>query len=558
MLRVREAIVAALLLAFAHAVAFSAPLDEAERLLGDGRYEEARRVLEPIVAANPYDGMAAYCLGLALARTGRCAEALPLFDAALEIGVNGGRNGMRLAQLRAAECAAALGDSNLAVARLREAWTRWGASDIPRLTSADLFDAVREHGLLAPLTGHTPNADAGDRAAQRTADLAYFDRLVRETHPHPFHRVDEATWRAAVAKLEGGAASITTSEFNLGLMRLAAMIGDGHTSVYPLSHGEEAWRLLPIYLLYLADGWVVAAAAPEHADLVGARIESVEGRPYSEVFAQVRQYVPGDNEMTARWLAGVALQCYESYVGLGLARDGAVSFDLTLSSGERRTVALDARAIDRDPNSKTAPAEWPAIGRNTLWLRDPATPFTTHWIDAAQTLYVQLNQVADAEDQSLASFGKSVYDELVERQARSIIIDLRHNSGGNATLAYGFLREIDRHEPLRRPDAIVALIGPRSYSATMEFVGRLERDMGALFVGWPTGGRPNGYSSERTFELPYSEIRGSISARWHQDGASADDLRRWMPPDIAVWPTSDDIRAGRDPVLDAALELVRE
>lgn len=80
--------------------------------------------------------------------------------------------------------------------------------------------------------------------------------------------------------------------------------------------------------------------------------------------------------------------------------------------------------------------------------------------------------------------------------------------------------------------------------------------MGARFVGWPTGGRPNTYSTERPFRLPYSGISGTISARWHQEGISGDDHRPWIAPEVAVWPTIADIASGRDPVLAAALRLI--
>jgi C-terminal processing protease CtpA/Prc len=137
-----------------------------------------------------------------------------------------------------------------------------------------------------------------------------------------------------------------------------------------------------------------------------------------------------------------------------------------------------------------------------------------------------------------------------------VVLDLRHNNGGTTDVAYDFLRPLARYEPLDRGGRLVVLIGPRSYSATMDLAGRLERDLGAVFVGWPTGGRPNGYSTERPFTLPYSGIRGTISATWHQDGKGGDDHRPWIAPDVAIWPTASDLAAGRDPVLETALELI--
>jgi len=548
-------IVAALAMAFP-AIAAAAPAEEALRLLQANRNEEAVRILEPVATANPYDGMIAYYLGVALARTQRCAEALPRFDSALALGANGERSGMRSANLRAAECLARMGDLEGSAARVREAWAHWSASDPTEPTAGDVFAKVRERGLLRPLTGRTAEADSGDSVARRRADLAYFDRLIRETHPDPFNHTAEPAWRAAVGALEARLAGLSPAGFNLELIRLAGLVGDGHTSVFPQSHGEHAWRLLPIYPLYLADGWVIAAAAPAQRDIVGARIDGVDGRAFEEVFARVRAHLPGDNSITALWLGGVALQCYEVYAELGYARDGAVTLDVTLANGARRRVRLEAGPIDRNPNARWAPADWPAVGAATLWLADPARPFATHWLEREGVLYVQLNQVANADGQSMAQFGDSVLAELRSRRARGAIVDLRHNNGGTTAVSFDFFRALVRYEPLQREGALAVLIGPRSYSATMDLAGRLERDLGAPFVGWPTGGRPNGYSTERAFRLPYSGISGTISARWHQDGMSGDDHRPWIAPDVSVWPSRADVLAGRDPVVEAALGLI--
>jgi|CXWL01.1.fsa_nt_gi hypothetical protein len=538
--------------------AWAAPLDEAERLIGAGDFEGARRNLEPIVAANPYDGMAAYYLGVSLARTGHCDAALPILDAALAAGVNGARSGMRSANLRAAECLASRGDAQGAAARVREAWAHWSASDVEALTRAEVFAPVRASGVLAPFTGRTALADAGGAVEKMRADLAFFDQLVRQAHPNPFHRINEPAWRTAVSDVDARAGSLSQRAFNTELMRLAAMVGDGHTSVFPLTEGPDAFSLLPIYPMWMADGWMIVAAAPAHRDLVGARIEGVGGRPIADIFPQLDAFVPGDNEITGLWLGGVVMQTYDAFETLGLASDGGVVFDVVLSSGERRAVRLERGAIDRDPNARGAPSEWARVGQNTLWLRDPSAPFAMQWLAQERVLYVQVNQVRDADGQTLAQFGEAVLAELRRRRALGAIVDVRHNNGGDVSLAYGFTRALDRYEPLQREGALVVLTGPRSYSATMDFTNRLQRDMGAVVVGWPTGGRPNVYSTERPFTLPYSRITGTISARWHQDGLSGDDMRPWIAPDIAVWPTGADLLAGRDPVLQAALASLRE
>lgn len=529
------------------------PLDQARELLSGNHYAEAATALSPIVAANPYDGEAVYYYAVSLGRSGHCAQAAPYFDTALALGVNSRRQGMRSSLIRAAECDVALGNLDRAEARLRTAWAHWGLDDVELVTGGEAFAPLRASGRLAQFTGRTAAADAGDGAAQRRADLAYFDRLVREVHPNGFHAIAEARWAEAVRDLAARANTMSAIEFNAELMRLAALVGDGHTAVFPVVEGDHAWRLLPIYTRRVADGWIVAAAAPQLRELVGGRLMRVGGRPFDEAFADISRYVASDNDETKLWLGGVALQSFEAYRAIGVAGAAFVEVEAELANGQTRTFRLEPIAVDRDPNARTAPADWPASGSQAAWLATADQPFAARWIADARTVYAQVNQVADAEGHTLEAFGAEVLTMLRRRHAARLIIDLRHNNGGDVNLVTGFLNAFHQYAPLHREAAVVVLIGPRTFSAAMGLAGALERDFDAVFIGWPTGGRPNVYATERPFRLPYSGITGIVSARWHQDGQSGDDARPWIAPDVAVWPTRADLAAGRDPVLDAAL-----
>jgi hypothetical protein len=76
-----------------------------------------------------------------------------------------------------------------------------------------------------------------------------------------------------------------------------------------------------------------------------------------------------------------------------------------------------------------------------------------------------------------------------------------------------------------------------------------------LFVGEPTGARPNHYGENVEITLPHSGLHVMASALWWQYSVPSDD-RPWIAPDIpaALW--SEDDRLRRDPALDAALRFV--
>jgi hypothetical protein len=75
----------------------------------------------------------------------------------------------------------------------------------------------------------------------------------------------------------------------------------------------------------------------------------------------------------------------------------------------------------------------------------------------------------------------------------------------------------------------------------------LRRELRAVLVGEPTGGRPNQYQEGDNFTLPHSRFQVSVATRYYR--FQAEDTPGVLP-DHYVAPTWDDYRSGRDPLLE--------
>ena len=75
---------------------------------------------------------------------------------------------------------------------------------------------------------------------------------------------------------------------------------------------------------------------------------------------------------------------------------------------------------------------------------------------------------------------------------------------------------------------------------------------GIRLVGEPPGGGLNIYGDVDVVTLPASKIVVLVSGRYHERAPG--DTRLALTPDVPVEVSWDDYLAGRDPVLDAALE----
>ncbi len=555
-----KAIVIALLLLAVSANATTPPhANDALPYLKEGHWQEAVPVLEAIIADNPFDGRARYYIGVAHQELQHDDLAIAELNTALELGVTGNRRGIQLVHLALARSLANTGDKIGSLDHLYQAWAHWGFDGLQDLLVDEDFAALQEYPELREMAGLSPKADAGDRDARWRADLEYLRKLLAVAHPDPFHSVEAVNWQADADRLDREIPRLSDREIIGRLMSLIATVADGHTAVYPPINGDLAWHLLPIYPVRLADGWFIAAAAPQYAALAGAKIIQAAGRDYAEIEAFASAHVAHDNEFTSRWMSGIGLQLAELYA-LAVGSDDAteVEFLVERADGSQVRQTLVAEPIMRNPNSHWVPQDWiKAYTEAPLWLRDPDNKFHHEMLPNSGVAYARILQTADSDDQSLAAYGGQLREFFATNEARGLILDLRLNNGGDATDARGLVNELVGIEGLGEPGALVVLIGPRSFSATGYLVGMLEKHLDPVLVGWPSGCRPVGYSSERSFRLPYSALTGSISYELRVDGDSAGDRRPAFYPHQLVWPTGADLRRAGDPVLAAALAVSR-
>ncbi|MGE0441164.1 MAG: hypothetical protein AB7L66_01700 [Gemmatimonadales bacterium] len=522
-----------------------------------GLWAQAETTFARLVGANPFDGAARLNLAVALSRRNECGRAIPQLEEAIRLGVNGRRLPGLSAHFTLAGCLIVGGDTGRGLAHLDTAWRRYGLRDFS--IAGERFARVKASDRFRAMAGDPGEPIAG-RVARWRFDLAYLDRLVRATHPAPFHAMPETDWAAAVARIDRDLERLTDDEIIAAVMALLASVGDGHTALFGPPPGS--WRQIPIWPVHLVDGWYVGAAAPAYRSLVGGRILGIGSRSIAAVDSAARRLIAHDNEWTARWLAQVPLQTAEFYRLAGVADpDGAVTVRIETPAGAERTISVTPAGFDHDPADRWAPAAWPTMvvagAEVPRWIRYAARPVAIEWMKRERVLYVAVNAVADQDDRTFGAVGEQVRDSIIRYRAAGVVLDLRLNNGGNGSLVPSFLAPLVGLDVFRTRAAVQVLTGPRTYSAAGFLLNELDRYSEAERVGWPTGVRPVAYGTETPFRLPLSGLTGSVATRLEVAGVSADDTRPFFAPRIAVWPTGADVREGRDPVLEAALARIK-
>jgi hypothetical protein len=268
---------------------------------------------------------------------------------------------------------------------------------------------------------------------------------------------------------------------------------------------------------------------------------------------RVAAVVPADNPMDVLAKSPVYLRYLNMLHALGLAGDtlsAVLGLGGTLGA---RTVIV--RAVDQGRRGLWDPI--PASKPAPLWMENQSTAYWLRSLPHTNAVYWQFNRVRDKPGQNIEQFAAQLRDTLRGTRASNLIIDVRQNDGGRSYSLPPLIRAIIAFQEGAPDHRTYVLIGRRTFSATQTFVSALDVLTNATFVGEPTGSRAN-FAGEGGFMLLpcHPELRANVSAAYHQ-GTMWEDHRIWIAPDVAISLSSADYFAGKDPVLDAVVDLIQ-
>jgi tetratricopeptide (TPR) repeat protein len=432
--------------------------------------------------------------------------------------------------------------------------------------------AIRSLGcLLAAAIGIAPSAGylraaeaappAGADAEKWREDLRFMASEMPRRHRNLFHTMTREQFDQAVARLDARIPSLARHQIIVEMARIAAMVGDGHTSVAPTRDPKIAFRAYPLRLYLFDDGLCVRAASREHAAAAGAHVVRIGKASPEEAYAAVRDLIGRDNEMGAKFFAPHLLVMPEVLHALGLV-DDMEDAAFALQKGGRTWVERFSPAGPSDLMAPDTDASWmakpglldarDAAARPTpLWLEAPQNRYRFVYLSEARTVYVQYNQVGNKDDEPIRAFAQRLFAFVDANPVERLVLDLRLNRGGNGELNRPLLVGLIQSKKINQRGRLFTIIGRSTWSAAQFLVNELERYTETLFVGEPTGGKVNSYGDSRKIVLPNSGITVRVSSLWWQGDER--DKRPWTAPQIAADLTLEDYRTNADPALQAAL-----
>lgn len=511
---------------------------------------------QTVVDANPVNGEYWEMLAEANYRQGQFQGAIQAWKKVLEL------NGYCFPSDSAYNIArsfATSGDKGNAVLWLQKAF-EMGLRDMDGVKRESAFKSILEDPRVVKLLAGE-DVGAMTRTQGWEYDLSLLQREVeRKAYPQ-YVKLTREQFRSEVESIRQRIPALSDTQAVLEVMKLMADLGVGHTEIVP--RRAEFANTLPLKFFLFQEGLFVVAADPKYQDLLGAQVLSFGGTSVEKAVAAVAPYIYRDNPMWVKTFAPYALRYPVSMAALKIIPDPQhVQMEIRDTAGKTRRVVVEPDQNWPDIwNIYPYPSTWlgfPIVKNESLPLyrKNMQAYYWFEYIRESRTVYFQFNRVLDDPSEPFEQFVSRLASFVNDHDVERLVIDMRWNNGGNTYILPPLVHALISNPKVNREGALFVIVGRRTFSAAQNAASYIQRETHAIFVGEPTGGKPNSAGDEVYFSLPYSHLLASV-ADVYWEGSWPEDFRSWIGPQIFVEPTFAAYRSNRDEAMDTILSLIK-
>jgi hypothetical protein len=446
------------------------------------------------------------------------------------------------------------------------------------IAAAIVFAFLANFHHFAPRASYA--APKSPLEAQRQ-DLDYFDRAM--ALDRSFSPATRASAEARVAALKSAALPLPPAELQVALMQVMASADNGHSRMRPT--GDRGTLVLPIRVTRFAEGFYVMRAIAPDSDLLGGRIENIDGMAFDEILPRL-ETLRGGVEGFRRENAAIFIVVQDLLFGLGIAEQSRTSvWTVRLPDGRlvtRRLVAYSLRKGEQLPHGFRSLSTEPLTGVERDWIayrpQTGAPPETWRQFDTHFRLFraggscaevMRLQHIGDADGQEIGPFLASTEATLREHPPCALILDLRGDTGGDYTETWHFAHALPGLLGAR--GQILILTDPETFSAAITTAAFVKDAGGSrvTIIGEPVGDRLSFFSEGGDACLPNLKVCVDYQAGKHDYAHACNDWHEcywlnWLypvhvtslQPDVFVARRFEDWNAGRDAAYARSLEIV--
>jgi len=529
--------------------------EKALKLVRQMKWQAAKPIIESLIHQYADDGDTWYILGLTYFQLGEWEKSIRAFERTLALGtilsnIPTGSAPSNDIMIKIAEAYAELGDETKAITWINKSLrARYdGRKD---LIGNEHFKAMANSKAFQKAVGDfLPENLSRNQSWQY--DLEFLVSEIKRLHVNIYHSLDKAKFEHMVASIGKKIPELSDQEIVFEFMQLVAAVGNGHNFIVPAYAKLGTFNQLPIQFYQFSDGLFIVKADKGYQQFVGNKVVSIGNTKAEEALSRTKLVNARDNEMQQLWLGPHYLGLAEVLKGLNIVGNAQdISLTLENSKGEQQVIKPKLKTMTFNGFPKLpALANSDAIHNLRIKKRYWYQP-----IADKSALYIQYNYVHNSSSQSFAAFNSELREKISKSKVNHLILDLRHNAGGDGSTYPPLLKTLVQFEASNPYGKLFVIMGRNTFSAAHNLLLDINRLTNPILVGEPSGSRPNALSEAGWFNLPYSGTWGIISSQFHQ-ASKAEDHRIWVAPHVPVFLSSKQYFSGQDPAMKAIFEII--
>lgn len=376
-------------------------------------------------------------------------------------------------------------------------------------------------------------------------DINLLSSELSQKHKNLFFQKSKEDFFKEIASLKANIESLNDYEIKLQIAKIVASIRDAHTSV-PL----QINLLLPLELYWFSDGIYVIATLTEYKDLLYCKITKVDKIDIEEVINILSTIISYENQSYLKSQIPKYFPAIELLYDLGIVND-IDCLELTFENENKIIRTLEIKSLPlrawREKQSLIN-SDLMLSNKLPLYRRNSDSYYWFEYLEVSNTIYFKYNVCRDMSSTDLITFSKRIIQFIEEHIVEKFIIDLRNNFGGNSSLLEPLMDYVKQCEKINKKGNLFVIIGRETFSSALLNVLYLKENSSAIFIGEPTGGKPNCYGELQRLILKNSGLTVCYSTMYYK--IIEDDTLLSFLPDVNISITVQNYINNQDPCLE--------
>lgn len=382
----------------------------------------------------------------------------------------------------------------------------------------------------------------GDRIDKWEKDIDYIADKLPKKHKNMFFKLNEEEFKNGINELKGQLNQMNDAEIKVSLSQIVASIGDAHTSI-----NFSAEKMFPLEFYWFNDGIYLINTSEDYKDFKYKKLKKINNKDINEIIERISSVVSHENEAILKSQVPIRIALPELLKGLNII-DNIDNATFTFEGNSENSInvkALDGEEVFENIFGKSREGE-----NIPLYMQNKDKYYWFKYLEDEKVVYFNYSQCMEMEDKPFKDFSVELMNVLNAKGVEKLIIDIRNNGGGNSMILENLISEIGKSE-LNKKGKLFVIIGRRTFSSAVLNAIELNNNTDAIFVGEPTGGKPNHYGEVKSFELPNNKINVRYSSKYFKNYDKDIDT---FVPDKNIELTIEDYINNVDPVLEYILQ----